>query len=52
MFFLSKGECCEQLKMWPVVNFISLLGEFSENKPKTKDLTEKLHTGLNYQTPL
>ena len=25
--------------------FISLLGEFSENKDKTKDLTEKLHTG-------
>ena len=27
--------------------FISLLGEFSEEKAKTKDLTEKLNIGLN-----
>ena len=27
--------------------FISLLGEFSEGKAKTKDQTEKLNTGLN-----
>ena len=39
--------------MWPVYSedcgycFISLLGEISEDKAKTKDLTEKLNTGLN-----
>ena len=27
--------------------FISLLGEFSEGKAKTKDLNEKLNVGLN-----
>ena len=27
--------------------FISLPGEFSEGKDKTKDLTEKLNMGLN-----
>ena len=39
--------------MWPVYCedcgycFISLLGEISEDKAKTKDLTEKLNIGLN-----
>ena len=39
--------------MWPVYSedcgccFISLLGELSEDKAKTKDLTEKLNIGLN-----
>ena len=27
---------------------ISLLGEFSEGKARTKDLTEKLNIGLNF----
>ena len=41
--------------MWPVAKtaginrccFISLIGEISENKAKTKDPTEKLNIGLN-----
>ena len=39
--------------MWPVYSedcgycFISLRGEISEDKAKTKDLTEKLNIGLN-----
>ena len=36
--------------MWPVEDcgccFISLLGEISEDKAKTKDPTEKLNIGL------
>ena len=51
--FYQKENAASRLKMWPVYSedcgccFISLLGELSEDKAKTKDVTEKLNIGLN-----
>ena len=51
--FYQKENAASSLNMWPAYSedcghcFISLIGETSEDKDKTKDLTEKLNTGLD-----
>ena len=51
--FYQKENAASSLNMWPAYSedcgycFISLRGEISEDKAKTKDLTEKSNIGLD-----